>query len=243
VEPPLYRIVEVVGFASTARMAADASDRELQPGWVLGAGDRITVPNALNIGAQSRLRVQKIADGSLYDLVGSFVLDPEGNIAFPAIVDIGPEYVRVISGREILTTAGASANARSAQVGSPAVLTPYARVEGTGGVTTVDHFPRRGVTTVATSSWRASVTPSNRCLRGGRLVPGRQAQVTANSIGQPFRLVPGGDPAAVDLASIIPSPRVVRAGPATVTAPSTISLASLRSSKCGSSAPGRRASS
>ena len=41
VGPPLYRVIGVYGQAS-ARMAADASDRELQTGWVLGKGDRIT---------------------------------------------------------------------------------------------------------------------------------------------------------------------------------------------------------
>jgi hypothetical protein len=73
------------------------------------------------------------------------------------------------------------------------------------------------------------VTPSNRGLRSLQLVPGQQVRVTKGSIGEPFSLVP---PESVNLATTIPSPRIIRAGPVRVTAPSTVSLRALRRSKC-----------
>ena len=231
VGPPLYRIVQIAGFPK-ARMAADASDRDLQTGWVLGAGDRLTVPNALNIGGTSRLRLQKISDGSFYDVVGNTLIERTGNQAFPAIVEIHPSWVEIIMGRVIMRTDGQSPLARSSQRGLAALLTPNARVDGSGGIATVDHFPKLGLTTVANSAGRVTVTPTNRRLRGLQLRRGRQVQVTPTSIGEPFPLVPGGDPAAVNLATIIPSPRVIRTGPVRVTSPSTVSLRGLRRSKC-----------
>ena len=100
-----------------------------------------------------------------------------------------------------------------------------------GGVATVTHNPRRRLTTVGNIRGSASVTPTNRALKGLRLAPGRGVEVTRNSISPPFALVPG-DSGAPDLGSVIPSPRTLRAGPAIVTAPSRLSLRSLRGSKC-----------
>ena len=90
---------------------------------------------------------------------------------------------------------------------------------------TVDHDPTRGLTTAANLRGRVQVTPTNPALRGLQLVPGRQVEVTRSAIGRPFALVP-------DLQTTIPSPRTLRAGPALVTAPSKLSLRSLRRSKC-----------
>ena len=232
VGPPLYRVIGVYGQAS-ARMAADASDRELQTGWVLGKDDRITVQNALNIGARGTLRIQSLASGAVYDLTGNSVISPSGNQAFPAIVELGPSYNTVISGRIIMKTgADAELQARTSQRRLATLLTPVARVEASGGTATVEHDPSRRVTTVTNQRGQVRVTPTNPRLRGLQLVPGRGVRVSPSSIGEPFPLTPGGGAASVNLARTIPSPRVIRSGPVTVTGPSTISLRALRRSKC-----------
>ena len=69
------------------------------------------------------------------------------------------------------------------------------------------------------------MTPTNPALAGLRLVPGQQVEVTGKAITRPFDLVP-------NLQTTIPSPRAMRAGPAIVTAPSKLSLRSLKRSKC-----------
>ena len=122
------------------------------------------------------------------------------------------------------TAAGSGGQSVGQERGLGFALTPEAtvRVRGRAGVV---REPRRGRTTVSARRGSVDVTPANPSLRGLRLTPGRGVAVTRAAIGAPFPLVP-------DLLNDIPSPRQVRAGPAVATAPSKISLRSLRSSKC-----------
>lgn len=228
VGPPLFRILLING-RGEFRSAADASDREPQVGWVLGAGDRVTAQGGLNIGSGSLVRLQKISDGSIVEVEGNALIKPEGNTAFPAIIEIvnftGRADFILHSGRVTLRTGGASTQGRLHQAGLAGLLTPVARIAAGGGVATVVHDPKRGLTTAANVRGRVQVTPTNPALRGLQLVPGRQVEVTRNAITRPFALVP-------DLQTTIPSPRTLRAGPALVTAPSRLSLRSLKRSKC-----------
>ena len=122
------------------------------------------------------------------------------------------------------TAAGSGGRSVRQARGLGFALTPEAtvRVRGRAGVV---REPRRGRTTVSARRGSVDVTPANPSLRGLRLARGRGVAVTRAAIGAPFPLVP-------DLLNDIPSPRQVRAGPAVATAPSKISLRSLRSSKC-----------
>jgi hypothetical protein len=234
VGPPLFRILLING-RSEFRSAADASDREPQVGWVVGAGDRVTAQGGLNIGSGSLVRLQKISDGSIVEVEGNVLIEPQGNSAHPAIIEIvdptrftGPAAgtdLILHAGRVTLRTGGASTQDRLHQAGLAGLLTPVARIAAGGGVATVVHDPKRGRTTAANVRGRVQVTPTNPALRGLQLVPGRQVEVTRSAIGRPFALVP-------DLQTTIPSPRTLRAGPALVTAPSQLSLRSLRRSKC-----------
>ncbi len=236
VGPPIFRILQINGRGGF-RSAADASDREPKVGWVLGDGDRITAQGGLNLGSGSLIRLQKISDGSIVEVQGNVIMRPEGNTAHPAIIEIvnptrfpvtGPAAgtdLILHGGRVTLRTGGASTQGRLHQAGLAGLLTPVGRIAASGGVATVDHDPTRGLTTAANLRGRVQVTPTNPALRGLQLVPGRQVEVTRSAIGRPFALVP-------DLQTTIPSPRTLRAGPALVTAPSQLSLRSLRRSKC-----------
>jgi hypothetical protein len=126
-------------------------------------------------------------------------------------------------GEAEVTPAGAGEQALH-QAGTGFALTPEtgARVSGRARLV---RDPRRGLTTVSGLRGGTQVTPANPALRGLRLVPGQGVRVSRTAISAPFPLVP-------DLQNEIPSPRQVRAGPALVTAPSRLSLRSLRSSKC-----------
>jgi hypothetical protein len=234
VGPPLFRILRING-RGELRSAADASDREPQVGWVLGEGDRVTAQGGLNIGSGSLVRLQKISDGSIVEVEGNVLIEPEGNSAHPAIIEIvdptrftGPAAgtdLILHGGRVTLRSGGASTQGRLHQAGLAGLLTPVARIAAGGGVATVVHDPKRGRTTAANVRGSVQVTPTNPALRGLQLVPGKQVEVTKNTITRPFALVP-------DLATTIPSPRTLRAGPALVTAPSKLSLRSLKRSKC-----------
>jgi hypothetical protein len=147
-----------------------------------------------------------------------------GEIQFEGSVDPGnPKFGTTCGEAEIDSSAGSGTQAVEQGTGAAFALTPEAQVQVRGRARIV-RDPRRNQTTVANARGSVDVTPTNTSLRGLRLTPGRQVRVTRTSISPPFALVP-------DLLNEIPSPRQVRAGPATVTAPSRISLRSLKSSK------------
>ena len=120
---------------------------------------------------------------------------PDGNQAFPAIIELGPTYNTVISGRIIMTTGpDAELQARTSQRRLATLLTPVARVEASGGTATVEHDPSRRVTTVTNERGQVRVTPTNPRLRGLQLVPGRGVRVSPSSISDPSRSRPAAGP-------------------------------------------------
>ena len=101
-------------------------------------------------------------------------------------------------------------------------LTPEATTQIRGRARIV-RDPRRRRTTVTNLRGAVHVRPSNPGLRALRLAPGQEVDVTSSAVGRP---------GALDLANSIPFPRDLRVGPTLVTAPSRLSLRSLRTSKC-----------
>jgi hypothetical protein len=148
----------------------------------------------------------------------------EGGVEQDLVQTNVPAFETTCGEAEIQSSAGSGTQAVADAAGVTFALTPEARAEVRGRARVVRN-PRRGETTLANRRGSVAVTPANPALRRLRLTPGRQVRVTRTSIGAPFPLVP-------DLVNEIPSPRQVRAGPATVTAPSKLSLRSLKSSKC-----------
>jgi hypothetical protein len=145
-----------------------------------------------------------------------------GTIRFEGEIG-GEDTVGLSCGAALVETAAGSGSPDEHARGLGIALTPEATVRVRGRARVVRE--RRGATTVSSLRGAVDVTPANPTLRGARLRPGRQVRVTRTTIGAPFPLVP-------DLLNEIPSPRRVRAGPTIATAPSRISLRSLRSSKC-----------
>ena len=214
------------------RSAADGVTRRAEIGWLVGAGDRITAQGSLSIGGKGVHHPSGDPEwGGLRDRGAPSSRTPEGNnIPAPAVF-VAAAVPTLRQGEATITTTGPRTQARSTALAGTELLTPVSRVSLSGGVARVTHEPRRGLTTVSNVRGSATVTPTNRALKGLKLAPGRGVEVTRNSITPPFGLVPGGS-GAPDLRTVIPSPREVRAGPAIVTAPSRLSLRSLRGSKC-----------
>jgi hypothetical protein len=230
VGPALFRIR---GFSQSPeiRSAADGVTRRMEVGWLVGAGDRLTAAGSLRIGGRAFIQLEAIPGGARFEVRGTAVQDTRGNnIPTPAVFE-AEETPILRQGEATVTTTGAQTQSRSTALQGAELLTPVSRVSMSGGVATVTHDPRRRLTTVGNVRGSASVTPTNPALKGLRLPPGRGVEVTRNSITPPFALVPGGS-GAPDLRTVIPSPREVRAGPAIATAPSRLSLRSLRGSKC-----------
>jgi len=222
--PPLFRIVGISPTArADSRFVSGVNGGLLKPrvGWVLGAGDALRVSGG--VFTPGAIKVQAISGGATFEVRGT-VLSQDGRaVETPGYftVDAVPT---LREGEATVTTAG-SRTQQVSPAGGATLLTPVARLDADGGVARVRHDPRGGRTTVGNVRGNVAVTPSNPALAGLRLAPGRQVEVTRTAIGRPFPLVP-------DLATTIPSPREVRAGPAIVTAPSKLSLGSLRRSKC-----------
>lgn len=110
----------------------------------------------------------------------------------------------------ITTGTGTPAGGAVAQERAQAVAPAHARVL---------YDPLRKLTTVQALAGAVRVTPTNRALRVIDLRPGEQVGVTPGSI-------------TLDLSRTIPHPHLVRAGPASATAPARLSLRSLLGSHC-----------
>jgi len=228
--PPLFRIVGI-GLTSEHRSAVDGMVRTPQVGWLIGAKDRLTATGSIPRNGGAFIRLQVLPNGPIFEVQGSAVQDAKGNnIPSPAIFEAA-EVPTLLQGEATITTTSSGTQARSSALQGAELLTPVSRVSASGGVARVTHDPRRRITTVGNVRGSVSVTPTNPALRGLRLAPGHGVEITKGSISPPFALVPGGS-GAPDLRSVIPSPRTLRAGPAIVTAPSRLSLRSLRGSKC-----------
>jgi hypothetical protein len=222
--PPLFRIVGI-GRNPTHRSGVDGVVRTPQIGWLLGANDVITVPVTLNIKTSADITLEKLPGGERIEINGGhYVKRLTGEtIPTPAKFEVEERPV-LLQGKATVTTAGARTNALGMQLAGLELLTPVARVVPSGGVATVDHDPLRNVTTVG--NVRGSVQVTRRA--GGRtvrLTPGRQVDVSKGGITAPLALVP-------NLQTTIPNPVEFRAGPLLVTAPSRVSLRSLKRSKC-----------
>ena len=228
--PPLFRIVGI-NSTSEHRSGVDGVVRTPQIGWLIGAKDRLTATGSIRIGGGAVIRLEALPSGATFEVQGTAVQDAKGNnIPSPAIFEAA-ETPTLRQGEATITTTGSRTQERSSALQGAELLTPVSRVSASGGVARVTHDPRRRITTVGNIRGSVSVTPTNPALRGLRLAPGHGVEITKGSIGPPFALVPGGS-GAPDLRSVIPSPRTLRAGPAIVTAPSRLSLRSLRGSKC-----------
>lgn len=225
--PPLFRVVAI---SPTAREESHFSTAvnaprppiPLQVGFVLGEGDSIRVIGG--VFQPASVTLQTLPSGAIFTIYGSVVTENGRSRATSGWFQASSTPT-LFDGRATIRSAPAGARAQSLAANPDALLTPLARVDASGGVAQVAHDPRRGRTTVGNERGTVSVTPANRTLRGLRLTPGRQVEVTSRGAGRPFPLVP-------DLETTIPKPREVRAGPAIVTGPSQLSLRSLRRSKC-----------
>ncbi|HTI35632.1 MAG TPA: hypothetical protein VL422_18295, partial [Miltoncostaea sp.] len=220
--PPLFRIVGLGLLPGTHRSGVDGVARTPQIGWLVGAKDRITVPGALNIGGRANITLQTIPGGAVFEVQGGVTQDAEGNNVAGTAVFEAAERPLLRQGEVTVTTD--TVGARAHQLGAIELRTPVGRVAMGGGVATVGHDARRRVTTVGNVRGAVRVGRAG-ATRLTPLPPGRQVEISAAGISPPFALVP-------DLRTTIPSPRVVTAGPATVTSPSRISLRSLKRSKC-----------
>ena len=222
--PPLFRIVGI-NHSSRHRSGVDGVVRTPKVGWLLGAKDSLTATDTLHIGGGANIMVQAIPTGEIFEIRGSYYQDSEGNnIPTPAEFEAG-QVPTLRKGDVTVTSSSTRIRASINALEGVELLTPVSRVSMSGGVARVRHDPRRRLTTVGNVRGSVSVTPTNPSLRGLPLVSGKQVRVTGSSISPPFDLVP-------DLQTEIPSPRAVRAGPATATAPSRLSLRSLRNAKC-----------
>lgn len=225
--PPLFRIVgiefgarEGTVFHSRANGGGTLKPRV---GWVLGAGDAISVSAGSSLNLPG-VKLQAVSGGATFTVRGSVIHRDNGApVATPGYFEV-ENVPRLREGEVEMTAFGP----RVQQAGAPAgasILTPLARVDVTDGAARVAHSAARNRTRAGNVRGGVAVTPSDPALAGLRLVPGQQVDVTPRSVGRPFALVP-------DLETTIPSPRRVRAGPAVVTGPAQLSLRSLRRSKC-----------
>ncbi len=230
VGPPLFRIR---GFSAhpEVRSGADGVTRRMEVGWLVGAGDRLTATGSQLKGDGAVIQLEAIPSGAVFEIQGAVVEDARGNSIVAPAVFVAAQVPTLRQGDATVTTTGSRTQARSSALQGVELLTPVSGVSMSGGVARVTHDPRRRLTTVGNIRGSVSVTPTNPALRGLRLAPGHGVEITKSSISPPFALVPGGS-GAPDLRSVIPSPRTLRAGPAIVTAPSRLSLRSLRGSKC-----------
>ena len=231
VGPALFRIV---GFGGKAeyRSAADGVTRRAETGWLVGAGDRISAQGSLRIGGKGFITLQAIPSGAVFEIEGAVVQDARGNnIPAPAVF-VAAAVPTLRQGEATITTTGPRTQARSTALEGTELLTPVSRVSLSGGVARVTHDPRRRLTTVSNVRGSASVTPTNRALRGAPAGarPRRGDHQGARS-PRPSPSCPVAR-ARRTCGRVIPSPRTLRAGPAIVTAPSRLSLRSLRGSKC-----------
>jgi hypothetical protein len=224
------RITSIEGTRTRVRVTSpDGRVRIAGEGDVLLPGERIAV-----LGGDDAEVETEDQELNQVNVSGWEGVSCSGSAEYEGVVDdpVEQESVQVLN-PELQNQCGEAQVESSEAAGQQSVenaprtafaLTPEAvtRVRGRARVV---RDPRRGLTTVAGLRGSSEVRPVNPALRSVRLVPGRGVRVTRTSIGAPFPLVP-------DLRNEIPSPRQVRAGPATVTAPSKLSLRSLKSSKC-----------
>lgn len=220
VGPPLFRILDI-GFSARADSFLVSKGDPVRSlhrpriGFVLGEGDEITVVGGTL--APATITLQALPSGAIFTISGNSSYG--GHFAASATPNL-------MTGELTITTAGSAREQQRLPTGGPAVvLTPVARVDASGGQVRVSHDPARRRTTVGSVRGAVSVAAANPALRGLRLTPGQQVQVTGGAVGPPLPLVP-------DLETTIPNPRQVRAGPAIVVGPATLSLRSLRRSKC-----------
>jgi hypothetical protein len=227
--PPLFRIVDISLNADATFRHPGGQTIPAAPaiGWVLGAGDGIVVRVKSDSFRPAQVKLQALPNGPTFTIFATLQYSgaPGSEPARVSASFYAEEQPVLEAGRAVVSTAGARAQALLMDAPAAVLRTPVARVDVEGSVADVTHVPGRAVTTVGNVRGRVSVTPANGALRSLRLVPGQQVRVGRSSIGAPFALVP-------DLQTTIPSPRAVRAGPATATAPGRLSLRSLRSSKC-----------
>jgi len=227
--PPLFRIVDISINADAKFEASQESHRftKASIGWVLGAGDGIVVRVPDNSFRPATVRLQTLPNGPTFTIFATLQYSgaPGSEPARVAARFYAEEQPTLKAGRAVVSTTGARAQALPSGAPAAVLRTPVARIDVEGSVADVTHSPGPGVTTAGNVRGRVSVTPTNTALRSLRLVPGQQVRVSRRAISAPFPLVP-------DLQTTIPSPREVRAGPATVTAPGRLSLRSLRRSKC-----------
>ncbi|WP_217923077.1 hypothetical protein [Miltoncostaea oceani] len=241
--PPLFRIVGI-DFAArggtTFHSGINGGTLTPRVGWVLGAGDAISVLPVTGRAGPAGVKLQAISGGATFTITGTILSRGDGApVATPGYFEV-ERIPRLREGEVEMTAFGPQGPMRTQQAGAPAgasLLTPLARVDVDDGVARVAHSATRARTRVGNVRGGVAVTPSDPALAGLRLVPGRQVDVTRRAVGRPFPLVP-------DLETTIPSPREVRAGPVAVTGPAQLSLRSLQHSKCvavvvGSTRPAR----
>ena len=222
--PQLFRIVGI-SEKSELRSGVDGVVRVPKIGWLLGAKDRVTTQGIMYRGGHANIMLQAIPTGEIFEIRGSFHQDSAGDtIGTPAIFEAG-HVPTLRKGDVTVTPYGRIQASRSSALEGVELLTPVSRVAMSGGVARVRHDERRRVTTVGNVRGSVAVTPTNPSLGAVQLATGKQVRVTGSSISPPFDLVP-------DLQTEIPRPRATRAGPAIATAPSQLSLRSLRNAKC-----------
>ena len=227
--------IEGTGVRVRARNTGTGAVRVLGEGDVVQPGEEIFVIGGSDaeveakdsqdnqVTMQSTSQVQSCGNAADEGLGGG-TIQYEGSVVPGAGGLLNPAFGNTCGSAEIDSSAGSGTQAVENGTAPSFALTPETQVQVRGRAR-VTRDPRRGQTTVSNLRGSVNVTPTNTSLRGLRLTPGRQVRVTRTSISPPFALVP-------DLLNEIPSPRQVRAGPATVTAPSRISLRSLKLSKC-----------
>lgn len=226
VGPPLFRIIDVSTTEPGAAFVRPPAGPLVKPlvGLLLGEGDEVTVGGGVPFAT---LTLQALPGGAIFTLAGSAGRTAGGALRAHAVTFKASAAPELVTGELSITTArpGTQQGQQRLPVGGPAfVLTPVARVDASGGEVHVAHDSARRRTTVRNLRGAATVTPTSRPALS--LAAGRQVQVTDAGAGRPIPLVPA------DLATSIPSPRDVRAGPAVATAPSVVSLRSLKRSKC-----------
>lgn len=232
VGPPLFRIIAFSkielgqGHVLAPLGGGNNTLVKLQQGLLLGEGDEVHVSGGTPFAT---VTLQALPSGAIFTLAGSATRTASGALLAGPVTFKASAAPSLTTGELLITTAKPRTQQQRQQqrlpAGGPAfVLTPVARVDADGGDAHVAHDPARRRTTVRNLRGGATVTPSSRPAL--RLAPGRQVQVTGAGAGRPVPLVPA------DLATSIPSPRDVRAGPAVATAPSVVSLRSLKRSRC-----------
>jgi hypothetical protein len=223
VGPPLFRVVGL-GPDATHRSGVDGVVRKMQVGWLLGAKDIVTVPVFPRILTSGPIELEKLPGGERIEITyGRYLTKVGDNVRTPAVLEVEERPV-LRQGTATVTTAGQGSQAVGAQASGVVLLTPVSRVAASGGVATVAHDPKRRITTVGNVRGSVLVTPA--AGSGAvRLAPRRQVDVSPRGATAPLPLVP-------DLRTTIPRPQEIRTGPVIVTAPSRVSLRSLRRSRC-----------